>query len=382
MAALSTSDLADDGLQMRIAKERQNKLFYIRYIPNAPLAMTGFRAIKLSGTSTDNRDFDLLGNGGLHEDYIVPGPSPEEDRQYETIGKTMNMVRDLCAYMDRSDGGFTFVLRTRGAAIPTDSDRSCGPMVPLQLYLPAREVSEAFDIVNVVDRIKRIFVEDIALPHFRRFAERCERSNIEPVQLELEEFDSGDDSQVTEDGTESSEDPANQRDRLPDEVIEKWLSCGSLEEAEEYIRPFLAPAAAEPSLDRKPVVNQTWGAANDNSSHITSRVPIISIGSHTDAVIDQLHLDDNLIPKLHEIPCSVRSSRWKEAILRDGWDLSESDAHSLAQAMLSDICGDLKRHYKVSEAGIRRSGCMSTLVVIILIETSLLVFLFALQNVE
>jgi hypothetical protein len=62
---------------------------------------------------------------------------------------------------------------------------------------------------------------------------------------------------------------------------------------------------------------------------------IVSIGSHTDAIVDRYNLDDKLLTSLRVLSKTVRSSKW-EAELRD-WGLNFEQASKLSSAMLADL---------------------------------------------
>lgn len=65
--------------------------------------------------------------------------------------------------------------------------------------------------------------------------------------------------------------------------------------------------------------------------------PLISLGPSTDAVLDQFGLEDHLLPRLHVLTRTVRSSRW-EAVLRTApWKMTNKQATHLACALAEDL---------------------------------------------
>jgi hypothetical protein len=67
--------------------------------------------------------------------------------------------------------------------------------------------------------------------------------------------------------------------------------------------------------------------------------PLISIGPHTDAMLDRFKMGDVVLLRLHELVGSVRSSRW-EAVLRSSeFGLTYDEASTLTSALLMDIRG-------------------------------------------
>ncbi|KAF9231996.1 hypothetical protein BU15DRAFT_81740 [Melanogaster broomeanus] len=65
--------------------------------------------------------------------------------------------------------------------------------------------------------------------------------------------------------------------------------------------------------------------------------PIISIGPHTDAVIDRFKLGDEVLPKICELVCSIRSSHWEAVFRSPKWDLTYEQAANLTSALRADL---------------------------------------------
>lgn len=65
--------------------------------------------------------------------------------------------------------------------------------------------------------------------------------------------------------------------------------------------------------------------------------PLISIGPNTDATLDRFKLGDNILPKLHLLITTVRSSRWEERLRSPAWDLNYEQAFKLAAALHMDL---------------------------------------------
>ena len=67
--------------------------------------------------------------------------------------------------------------------------------------------------------------------------------------------------------------------------------------------------------------------------------PLISLGPHTDAVLDRFSFGDDVLPCSHILVRTVHSSRW-EAILRGmPWNLTYEQASNLSSALLVDLKG-------------------------------------------
>lgn len=65
--------------------------------------------------------------------------------------------------------------------------------------------------------------------------------------------------------------------------------------------------------------------------------PIISIGPHTDAVLDRFKMGDEVIPKLRELMATVRSSRWETVLRSPKWAFTFEQAANLARALDADL---------------------------------------------
>ena len=68
---------------------------------------------------------------------------------------------------------------------------------------------------------------------------------------------------------------------------------------------------------------------------------IISIGLQTDRALDELDLDDLLIPHLCQLVSTVRSSKWKSTLGSSGYGLQPDEAACLKVALLEDLAGGI-----------------------------------------
>lgn len=98
---------------------------------------------------------------------------------------------------------------------------------------------------------------------------------------------------------------------------------------------FLLERVAEPGT-------ATGKARGTNGMHLTSTAasfgtPLISIGPHTDAVLDRFGLDDQVLLKLHQLIGSVRSSCWEAVLRSPKWDLTYEQALNLSRLLHSDL---------------------------------------------
>jgi hypothetical protein len=75
--------------------------------------------------------------------------------------------------------------------------------------------------------------------------------------------------------------------------------------------------------------------------------PLISLGPNTDAILDQFHLGDQLLPRLHTLIRTVRDTHWEAVLSSVPWKLTKEQASHLASALAADLkdtpgtCGPL-----------------------------------------
>jgi hypothetical protein len=67
--------------------------------------------------------------------------------------------------------------------------------------------------------------------------------------------------------------------------------------------------------------------------------PIISIGPHTDAVLDRFKMGDEVILKLRQLISTVCSSRWEAVLISPKWDLTFEQATNITKALNADLQG-------------------------------------------
>ena len=53
--------------------------------------------------------------------------------------------------------------------------------------------------------------------------------------------------------------------------------------------------------------------------------------------MDRFGLSDLIIPRLRQLVCSTRSSRWEATLLSPEWGMTSVQARLLSRAMLADI---------------------------------------------
>lgn len=64
---------------------------------------------------------------------------------------------------------------------------------------------------------------------------------------------------------------------------------------------------------------------------------LISIGPNSDAVLDRFSLGDDLLPRLHTLVRTARSSRWETVLRSSPWNLTLEQASNLSRALSADL---------------------------------------------
>jgi hypothetical protein len=98
------------------------------------------------------------------------------------------------------------------------------------------------------------------------------------------------------------------------------------------------PSAGVSSPIMLSAVNRASHSRSIPATPAMAAIPIISIGPSTDSALDRLALDDTLIPQLHELVTTVRSSMWEAKLRTTGYGaLNFEQASTLANALKADI---------------------------------------------
>lgn len=74
-----------------------------------------------------------------------------------------------------------------------------------------------------------------------------------------------------------------------------------------------------------------------NTEPIILGPPLISIGPHTDAILDRFKLGDKTLLKLHILMTTIHSSQWEENLCSPRWDLNYEKVSKLNWALPADL---------------------------------------------
>ncbi|KAG1768106.1 hypothetical protein EV702DRAFT_1050123 [Suillus placidus] len=217
--------------------------------------------------------------------------------------------------------------------------------VAVDLYITPRELHEASEqIGGDVSVLVQAFCEEFAVPHLKRFMERCRKEDITAPHH----------FPVTPVNPAAS--PSLPAPLCP---TGSRIRCSARAPAQ-FQRDFVVATSQESSTPSKSsAVKQATALAvgtakmkHRQNAEVFSHAkiygdpevkvfgpPLISIGPNTDAVIDRFKMGDQTILKLRELITTMRSSRW-EAILRSPkWDFTYEHTSNLTAALHADLDG-------------------------------------------
>ncbi|KAF8333827.1 hypothetical protein F5887DRAFT_921664 [Amanita rubescens] len=313
---------------------------------------------------SDGSDLATQTPNGLHPMYIaLHGRGDANDveikAQQEVLNDTFNDVLDALTTLDRIDGGISLLIRSPGFTVSTDSGMND---ITLSTYLTSRAMTavDARDMLQeVLVAFTQIFGKEVVLPHLHQFTKRCELEGVnatfEPIPgirlraarpyirfpkehstgynaIECVPFD------FLPVRIESRK-PLPSRQRLKSIIGAAFQLC--------QLGPMVSSGAQTGDSDPTPVSDQ----------------PILRFGAETDIALDYLELPDILIPHLHKLARTVRSSKWEKELHRPEWGLSLEQAGMLSWAMIQDsTVEDLKPGNKLVLDGHRRAAIPATTV--------------------
>lgn len=399
--------------------------YTVRNIPERDLANTAARAILWSGVRNDGQHCTLLASGGLHAEHSMVGQADGQgtidslEERDALMERRLGDILDSVTFLDRKDGGFTLLLRVPGK-VPTAADAPAS-QVTLDAYLPPREVAEhAHDLEQPLRQIAHTFFHTIAIPHLQRLASRFDLSGLPAVRggdVAASQLNNASnamfkatapssshyrvriiDNIVGQDIFEVPSEDFDEEDSEMDRFFSSEAVISAVEEAEEELRrkravskeqAFKLPlektndppqparrgnavSGHQPRVPARPGTINTSTSSCAVSSDVATLpgATVLSIGHNTDKALDQLKLDDSVIPELRSIMSTVRSTRWTQAIMARPWGIGSPGATKLAHAMLCDlglISGLQPR---------RRSWLQVFIFLLVLVESLLLLYLF------
>ncbi|KAF8131400.1 hypothetical protein EV363DRAFT_1165026 [Boletus edulis] len=299
--------------------------------------LAAIRAILRHGAHVDGAHFHTKTPAGLHPAYIgFTPPIPSEELvqcRTDFVEESLNDIFDAITMQDRLDGGISILIRCPGYDL---RPKLTVEKIAVDVYITPRELSRNERVNGDTAMLVQAFCEEFAIPHMSRFVERC---NVESLESPLK-------SQsmyiccchcvfsLTGSTVFAKPISLDGPHHLPlcSNLANSRIQCTALNRTAQAATPAVRqrrPAEAFLlSADTQAPTTNAHGPSAPGSV-------LISIGPKTDATLDQFGLGDDLLPRLHVLVRTVRSSRW-EATLRT-WDLSSDQATNLSCALRTDL---------------------------------------------
>ncbi|KIK21242.1 hypothetical protein PISMIDRAFT_104345 [Pisolithus microcarpus 441] len=310
------------------------------------------RALLRYGAHEDGMHHHTKSPGGLHPAYAAFNPADKTEgkviRRTEVVEASLGDVFDAITLQDRLDGGLSVLIRCPGSDSPVAAEK-----LSVDVYITPHEVLGNERVSGDSAMLVQAFCQEFAIPHLRRFTERCKIESIRVpkprckstrISLSFANFGAVGAEPISlsrPNHLPASVNPNSSR--ILCTATRKLQSPGTPstslhQRSTRHRRPadaFLYPTTA---VSLEPISPVT---APDQS---VPGSPLISVGPNTDAVLDRFGLGDDLLPRLHVLVRTVRSSRWEVVLRAAPWSLTYEQASNLSRALLADIKGTPEFH--------------------------------------
>ncbi|KAN0087912.1 hypothetical protein V8E55_006533 [Tylopilus felleus] len=306
---------------------------------------------------------------GLHPAYILFNPDDEDGERLsvnksELVEASLRDVFNGITMQDRLDGSLSLLIRCPGFETPKDGEINTN-LVTVDLYITPRELSGNQRVNGDTALLVHAFCQDFAIPHLRRFAQRCQIESVKPPNphpfVAHVSFTGPDHLPLNNDiacshiqcnGLTPNAQPGTTQLFSSSAAIQEaaTLHARTLNDMQEPSTPTTRREPGTPfncSIRKRRLADQFVVSAKENLLGLLLLVipdmtamrgpPLTSLGANTDAVIDHFDLGDKLLPRLQVFIRTVHSSHW-EAVLRVApWNLTYEQASHLARVLAMDL---------------------------------------------
>ncbi|KAI6012301.1 hypothetical protein BKA83DRAFT_16703, partial [Pisolithus microcarpus] len=312
---------------------------------NVGQRQAAIRALLRYGAHEDGTHHHVKSPGGLHPAYAAFNPIDKTEgkiiRRTDLIEASLGDVFDAITLQDRLDGGLSVLVRCPG------SDTISAEELAVDVYVTPREILENEHVRGDSAMLVQAFCQEFAVPHLQRFTEQCKIESIRAPKPRCADS-------IT----------LSRPNHLPPSVKP------GAEEDEQHLSPSAAiretvkfvPSIKKPQPPGMPTTSLHQCSTRQrrpadaflNAANTLSLDPtplsispdqlapsslLISIGPNTDAILDRFSLGDEVLPRLHVLVGTVRSSRWEVVLRAKPWNLTYEQASNLSRALLADIKG-------------------------------------------
>ncbi|KIM58466.1 hypothetical protein SCLCIDRAFT_28011 [Scleroderma citrinum Foug A] len=320
------------------------------------------QALLRHGAHEDGAHYHAKTPGGLHPAYaafnLIDRTENKVLSRMDLIEASLGDVFDVITLQDCLDSGISLLIRCPGSEPPSNL---AAEKITLDIYVTPCKLVRNERVSGDTAMLVQAFSQEFVLPHLQCFAEQCKIESVkapkprllaEPIDLNrqnhLPTFLSPVASRIqcTACSAEAKPDPVVDVQHLSASaaIRESAVFTPSAKKMHPPSTPSTArqrtarqrrPADAFLFVDNKKFPEPIPLVIPDSAPSS----PLISLGPHTDAILDRFSFGDNVLPCLHILVGTVRSSRW-EAILRGTpWNLTYEQASNLSSALLADLKG-------------------------------------------
>ncbi|KIK11675.1 hypothetical protein PISMIDRAFT_19337 [Pisolithus microcarpus 441] len=328
---------------------------------NVGQCQAAIQALLRYGAHEDGTHHHVKSPGGLHPAYAAFNPVDKTKgkiiRRTDLIEASLGDVFDAITLQDCLDSGLSVLVRCPG------SDTISAEELAVDVYVTPHKILENERVCGDSTMLVQAFCQEFAVPHLQRFTEQCKTELIRAPKpccadsITLSRLNHLPPS-VNPDSSRILCAAFNPEAKPGAEEDEQHLSpSAAIRETIKFIpsikkpQPPGTPAASlcqRSTCQRRPA-DAFLNAANTLSLDPTPlsispdqsapSSPLISIGPNTDAILDRFSLGDEVLPRLHVLVGTVRSSCWEVVLRAKPWNLTYEQASNLSRALLADIKG-------------------------------------------
>ncbi|KAG1793274.1 uncharacterized protein HD556DRAFT_1443705 [Suillus plorans] len=303
------------------------------------------RALLRSQSHLDGTHYHTWTPNGLHPKYIafndtVASTEKRSITHAEFVDAALEDVFDALTTQDCLDGGFSLLIHCPGSHI---TGTITPERIAVDLYVTPRELHEASEqIGGDVSVLVQAFCQEFAVPHIKRFMERCCKEEITPphrfpatpVNPTVSPFLPAPLCATSVRIQCSAHAPAQLQHEF---VLAAESSTPSKSSAVKQATTLATGATKIKQRRRNAEAFSLHTKSPSGSDDKVFGPPLISIGPNTDAVLDRFKIGDQTIPRLHELIATVRSSRWETVLRSPKWDFTYEQASNLMVALHVDF---------------------------------------------
>ncbi|KIM63446.1 hypothetical protein SCLCIDRAFT_24338 [Scleroderma citrinum Foug A] len=336
------------------------------------------RALLRHNIHVDGTHYQAKSPGGLHSCYVGLPSSSSDDEEHtlfraEIVQASLKDIFDAIAMQDWLDSGISFLICCPGKEV---SETLKLEQVSVDLYITPCELQETSEqIGGDVTVMVQAFCQEFIVPHLHRFTQRCckegisapkLRSLVSPINAKGPRYLppplSATGCHIQCSSIPQTNFEENVTNPSPKVACDPSTPSAAIHHAAELATPkkivdLKKVVATPPSLQLAILELKKTAAtfpsplpAKQNISSPIASIPLVlskdtmtfgpallSLGPHSDTVVDRFKLGNEFLPKMWELVSSVRSSKWEQTLRSSPYNLTYEQALNLTHAMQADV---------------------------------------------